>query len=131
MFNRALCGKSVLMIEDEEIVVDVIKEVVGGLVSVFEAARDGVDGLIKIMSKDYDYILLDVRMPRMNGIELYRHVSIHKPHLLRRIIFVTGDTESESTRMFIIRSGCRSLNKPFMIRELLETMAGFNACTKA
>ncbi|MBI5810647.1 MAG: response regulator [Deltaproteobacteria bacterium] len=131
IYKAALQGKSVLIVEDEEVVTEAIKEVVSPVVSEFESARNGVDGLIKIMDRDFDYILLDVRMPRMSGTELFRHLSVYKPHLLRRVIFITGDTESEETRMFIKKSNCRSLNKPFMIRELLEAMAGSDARTIA
>ncbi|MDP2690069.1 MAG: response regulator [Deltaproteobacteria bacterium] len=119
-----LAGKSVLMVDDEEIVGDVIKEVLLPAVSVLDVVGDGAEALARIVERDYDIILLDIEMPKMSGMEFFRHLKNMKPHLASRTIFITGDTETPSTRSFILKSGCRYLDKPFMIRDLLKTMAG-------
>jgi len=118
-----LSGRSVLMVEDEEIVSEVLKEVMGPIVSTVETARNGEEALAKVIQRDFDYILLDIKMPRMNGMDFFRHMSVLKPHLTKRVVFITGDTESEITRSFIRNNGCNSLNKPFGIRELLDILA--------
>lgn len=124
---KGLSEKSILMVDDEEVVIDMIREVVGPAVSKLEIAVDGVDALLKIMERDFDFILLDIKMPKMNGIELYSYIKSIKPHLLGRIIFITGDTVSEAIRGFIAGTGCKILDKPFMIKDLLNTMTEFNA----
>ena len=121
-YNK-LSGKSLLMVDDEGVVVDVVREVVGPSMGVFDAAADGVEALLKIMDADYDFILLDIKMPRMDGIELYAYIKTIKPYLLPRVIFITGDTETERTRNFIRETGCPSIDKPFLIKELLDLMA--------
>jgi len=120
-----ISGRSVLMVDDEEVVVDVVREVVGDCVEVFDVAVDGIEALEKVMKRDYDFILLDIMMPRMDGMEFYKHLREIKPRLLPQIIFITGDTETESTQTFIRTSGCRFLDKPFMIKDLLEVLDGF------
>ena len=127
---KALAGKSILMVDDEEVVAEVIKEVVGPVVGSLDTAYDGEQAFTKIMEKDYDFILMDIQMPRMNGVEFYNSILEHKPHLRDRIVFITGDTESETTRSFIKRTRCPSLDKPFIIKELLELMAGRGAGTR-
>ncbi|MBI4948797.1 MAG: response regulator [Deltaproteobacteria bacterium] len=118
-----LSGRSVLMVEDEEIVSEALKEVMGPIVSTVETARNGEEALAKILKRDFDYILLDIKMPRMNGMDFFRHMSVLKPCLTKRVIFITGDTESEITRSFIRANGGNSLNKPFGIWELLDMLA--------
>lgn len=117
-----LSGKAVLLVDDEEIVTDVIREVLSPAVELLETATNGEEALAKIMEMDFDFILLDIEMPKMNGMELYRYVKEIKPHLLERIIFITGDTETALTRTFIIKSECRYLDKPFMLRDLFRVM---------
>ncbi|MBI1912958.1 MAG: response regulator [Deltaproteobacteria bacterium] len=118
----SLSGKAVLLVDDEEIVTDVIREVLSPAVELLETATNGEEALAKIMEMDFDFILLDIEMPKMNGMELYRYVKEIKPHLLERIIFITGDTETALTRTFIMKSECRYLDKPFMLRDLFRVM---------
>lgn len=120
---KNLSGRSVLMVEDEEVVVDVIKEVIGPIVSMIDTACNGEDALAKVLRQDFDHILLDIKMPRMSGMDFFSRLASLKPHLTKRVIFITGDTESEATRKFIRANGCSSLDKPFMIKELLNMMA--------
>ncbi len=127
-----LSGKTLLMVDDETVVVDVVKEVVGPAMGAFDTAADGVEALLKIMDTDYDFILLDVKMPKMDGIEFYNYVKTIKPYLLTRVIFITGDTETERTRNFIRDTGCPSIDKPFLIKKLLDlmTLQGLNRALK-
>lgn len=122
--KRGLDGKTVLLAEDEEIIVDVIREVVGPFVVALDIACDGPDALARIMRRDYDIILLDIKMPRMSGIALFSYIRDIKPHLLNRIIVITGDAESEHVKTFLKNSGCPNLAKPFKIKDLFEAMAG-------
>lgn len=123
----AFSGKSVLLVDDETIVVDVIREVLAPKVSVFESASNGIEALAKITDMDFDFILLDIEMPRMNGMELYRHLSEMKPHLTHCVIFITGDTETEATRVFIRKTRCLFLDKPFMLKDLFGVMSALDA----
>lgn len=116
-------GRSVLLVDDEPIVVDVLSEVFEPLAEVFRSAANGIEALAILLDEDFDFILMDIEMPRMNGMELFRHIEEVKPYLIPRIIFITGDTETRATRDFIKRSGCRYIDKPFMLKDLFEVMA--------
>ncbi|HXI10457.1 MAG TPA: response regulator [Thermodesulfobacteriota bacterium] len=121
--TEAFVGRAVLLVDDESIVVDVIREVMAPKVSVFESASNGIEALARIKDRDFDFILMDIEMPRMNGIELFRYISEMKPHLAQRVIFITGDTETEATRNFIRATGCLFLDKPFMLKDLFSVMS--------
>ncbi len=122
-YHKLLCGKSVLIVDDSDIVGDVIVEALSPIVSAVKLALDGVDALALVMEEEFDIILLDIEMPRMDGIEFFKHLAKLKPRLQNRVIFITGDAETPSTRAFIKSTGCRCLSKPFMIRDLLRVMA--------
>lgn len=117
-----LRNKSILLAEDDDIVVEVIREVVGPIVFSLEIANDGPDTLAMLMRRDYDILLLDIKMPRMNGLTLINYIRDIKPHLLSRIIILTGDAESAHVRAFVKEIGCPCLAKPFKIKELLDAM---------
>lgn len=120
---ESFAGKSLLVVDDEEIVVEIVTDVFGKAMSVLDTAFDGLEAIEKLGRGDFDFILLDIEMPRMNGKEFFNFIRRSKPHLQKNVIFITGDTETESTRSFIASSGCRFLDKPFMIRDLIKVMA--------
>lgn len=117
-----LAGKSVLIVDDEDEVLKAVKESLGPRLSCVDGFNGGYAALDAVMDRDYDFILLDIRMPGINGMELYRKISEAKPYLSERVIFLTGDTENEATEAFVKLTGCRCLAKPFAMKELLDVM---------
>ncbi len=117
-----LAGKSVLIVDDEEGVLKAVKESLWPRMSGVDAFNDGYKAIDAVMDRDYDFILLDIKMPGINGMEFYRKISEAKPYLSERVIFLTGDTENETTESFVKLTGCRCLAKPFALTELLNVM---------
>lgn len=122
-----LKGLRLLMVDDEAVLTEFLKETVAPSVSAFETASGGVAALGRIAERDFDFILLDIKMPGMGGVELYMRIKEIKPHLLRRIIFITGDAESDSIRLFLKHTGCAVLSKPFLAKDLLLLISGLVA----
>jgi CheY-like chemotaxis protein len=73
-----------------------------------------------IREGSYDVILCDVRMPGLDGLGLYRELEQHYPHLLSRMIFLTGDVLSSEARDFFEQVDCLRLIKPFRAREVRQ-----------
>ena len=83
-------------------------------------ASNGHEGLEAIRKGSYDVILCDVRMPGLDGPGLYRELEQHYPHLLSRMIFLTGDVLSPEARDFFEQVDCLRLIKPFRAREVRQ-----------
>jgi PAS domain S-box-containing protein len=110
--------RRILIVDDEPGIVDVLQEVLGNSGYRIETASNGAKALNRIASQDYDLIISDLCMPEMSGEKLHATLREHYPHLLDRIIFVTGDTVSAGSRSFLEKSGARWLSKPFNISEI-------------
>jgi CheY-like chemotaxis protein len=67
-------------------------------------------------------VICDLRMPRIDGMTLYRAISAATPALARRVIFVTGDVAGTDAERFLEESGCRWLAKPFRLADLLRAV---------
>lgn len=117
-----LVDKTVLVVDDELEVLGAVKEAISPHVSRVATMSDSTRALGEIRSSDFDLILLDIKMPGMNGMELYRGIEEHKPYLVGRVIVISGDIESEGTAEFLRHSRCRHLSKPFGVNDLLATM---------
>jgi CheY-like chemotaxis protein len=68
--------------------------------------------------KEYDLCLIDLRMPLMDGIELYQHLEAESLQIANRVIFTTGDIMNKSVMEFIGKTQRPLLPKPFTIDEL-------------
>ncbi len=112
--------KSIMMVDDDDEVLRIVSEAVRPRVASVDPVRVSTEAFERIMEKDYDFILLDIKMPGMDGIEFFTKMADARPHLAGRVIFMTGDIESEKTAEFLRLTGCRYLAKPFAISELLD-----------
>ena len=78
-----------------------------------EGASSGQEAIEKVAKHDYDMLITDLRMPNIDGRRLYYHVKTAWPDLAERIVFTSGDTVSEDTRLFLEGAGRPFLMKPF------------------
>jgi PAS domain S-box-containing protein len=63
-------------------------------------------------------ILCDLKMPGMNGRELYAKLMERRPELATRVIFVTGDVVEQTTASFLASAGREVVEKPFTVAEV-------------
>ena len=68
----------ILLVDDEEIVLRSCQRILGGDYEI-DTARDGLAALGMVNEKDYDVLVLDIKMPRMDGIEVLRRVKEARP----------------------------------------------------
>jgi len=109
-----------LYVDDEADLRDVIENQL--LLEGFDVttASDGMDALEILRKSAFDLVLLDIRMPRMNGIEVLQ--ALHNLDLHPRTIMLTGDTDfSVLTRC--ARFGVNDyLTKPYNFHELMNSI---------
>lgn len=117
-----LVDKTVLMVDDEEEILSTTRAAVAKNVFTIDTVASGNEALEKIKRRDYDFVFLDIRMPQMDGIRLYRSMISHKPYLADRTIFLTGDVDNKKTAEFLRLTRSRYLAKPFSMKALLGAM---------
>ena len=115
-------ARTMLIVEDDVLFVDTIRVCIESLGYEVEVAVDGVQGIRKIMAKDYSVILCDMVMPGLAGDMFYLGVERVKPHLCSRFIFMTGHQGDETTDQFIRKVSGIMLWKPFKMQALVETI---------
>ncbi|MGD1017745.1 MAG: ATP-binding protein [Verrucomicrobiia bacterium] len=111
-------ARRLLIVDDEPGIVDVLKRALDEKGFQTESACNGAEALSRLATNEYDLIISDICMPEMSGEKLHAAIGERYPHLRERIVFVTGDTVSPSSRKFLEQSGARWLNKPFDISEI-------------
>ena len=115
-------GEHVLVVDDEISIRMLTREVLGTSGYIVDIAASGEEALERLEEARYDLVIADVRMPGMDGIDLHAHIRERWPELLPRLIFITGDTESERTATLLHEVGVQHLEKPFHTAQLLRAV---------
>jgi len=121
--------RRILVVEDEPAVGQVCARTLRAEGFGVDVAGNGKDALNVLREKEYDLCLIDIRMPEMNGIELYQHLEKEYPESINKVIFTTGDVLSSNIKAFLEETGRPFLPKPFTpdeLRAIVRTVLGFN-----
>ena len=106
------------MVDDETTILDFTERLLTEQGYEVETADSAQAALERLHSGKYDLILLDIKMPVMSGIELYRHIGTIDPALTQRIMFITGDVMETTTQDFLDKTKASHITKPFNIDQL-------------
>ena len=113
--------KTVLIVEDEKNIVDILRFNLQREGYQTLEAYDGEDGLEKARTQDPDLILLDVMLPKMNGFDVCR--SLRTGGSSVPVIILTA-REEEADKVFGLEIGADDyITKPFSMRELLARVS--------
>jgi PAS domain S-box-containing protein len=110
-------GQAILIVDDEAGIRNALAHLLRRDGYDVDTASNGRLALAKLQERAFDVILCDLRMPELDGPAVYRELARHRPQLLRRIIFLTGDTMGAETREFLAQTGVLRLTKPFTTAE--------------
>jgi PAS domain S-box-containing protein len=113
--TQPLAGRRILVVEDEPVVLELFARVLGEDGAQVTLARDGVEALECLERGAFDLIVADLRMPRVDGRQLYERVAEDHPEMLRRFVFSTGDLVRRETLDFLERMPNRILTKPLAV----------------
>jgi DNA-binding NtrC family response regulator len=112
----------ILVIEDEASIRRVLKKIISEENDAYnvEEAEDGLIGLEKIKNNDYDLVLCDIKMPKMDGVEVLEKAKKIKPEI--PIVMISGHGDLD-TAVNTMRLGAFDyISKPPDLNRLLNTV---------
>ncbi len=118
MKNSRAGARRVLVVEDEPVISDVCQRVLTREGFDVDIAVNGKVAQDMIEKQQYDLLLLDIKMPAMNGKELYQWLLEKHPQMASRVIFSSGSVMSGDTQSFLEQASRPLLPKPFTPDEL-------------
>ena len=112
----------ILIIEDEAAIRRVLSKILSEENDSYqvEDAEDGAEGYEKIKNNDYDLVLCDIKMPKMDGVELLEAVKKIKPEIPIVMISGHGDMETAINTMRMVAFDY--ISKPPDLNRLLNTV---------
>jgi DNA-binding NtrC family response regulator len=110
----------VLIVDDEDDFRETIVKRLNARKIQAEGAASGIKALEVLKDKDFDVIVLDVKMPDMDGIETLRHIKKMKPET--EVIMLTGHASVEFGLKGMQLGAFDYVMKPAPLNELLDTI---------
>jgi len=111
-------GAKILVVDDEQAILNFLGRLLTEWGHTVETINNADAALERLKTERYSLILLDIKLPGMSGIELYRHIEKTVPALTRRVMFITGDVMEVTTRDFLEKSRAAHITKPIDIETL-------------
>ena len=112
-------SKKILIVDDEPFNLDLLEQELADYEYAIERAGDGVEALEKTRSFEPDVILLDYMMPRMNGLEVVKHLRATPEHKGIPVILLTAKATQEDKVAGLDAGADDYVTKPFDSFELL------------
>jgi signal transduction histidine kinase len=124
-------GADILIIEDEAALRAVFVEVLTMHGHRTAVAATGQAAMELLARDSYDVVVLDLRLPDVDGKAVWQWITRNRPAMAERVVFMTGDTLSPGSHHFLQEAGRPVLPKPVameqltrMVETVLESHAG-------
>ena len=111
-------GKSILVIDDETMILDAIRIIFEDMGIEVRTTSDPAEGARDAVENDYDLVLTDIRMPVMNGAEIVEAIRARKPDA--RVLVITGYPNDPLADRAMKAGAIGLLRKPFEITTILD-----------
>lgn len=107
----------VLLVEDEKLIAGAVKQVLRKDNYLVDLAFDGQEGLDNALTGQYDVIVLDILLPKMDGLAVLREIRLSQ--ITTPVIMLTAKGETKDKILGLDSGADDYLAKPFEIDELL------------
>ena len=110
-------NKKVLIIEDDSDIADLLEIHLKDLNLELDRTEDGEYGLQKALDNDYEMVILDLMLPKLNGLEVCKGIREQKKSL--PILMLTAKSEEFDKVLGLELGADDYITKPFSVRELV------------
>ena len=108
----------VLIVDDDEFQVVSLVDIFNNKGFEAEVANSGEDALEMIKNKEYDCVVSDIRMPIMNGVELFKAARKIRPNI--PFVLMTAYSNDDLVKEGLKEGALLTLNKPLDINSLIS-----------
>ena len=103
--------KKVLVVDDDPVVIRLVKEILKTQGYLVETAKDGIDAMIMVKNDRPDLIILDIMMPELNGYDVLKTLKFTEEYKKIPVILLTA-REQELDKRISQMMGIDYLQKP-------------------
>jgi len=120
---RAIKQSKILVVDDDPLVNQFLVEVLTNEGHNVDVITNGNEATQQIINGSYDVILMDVKLPGKNGIDIYEQLLDNADPSATKVIFITGDIMNHDAEVYVKSAGIPYITKPIDIKQLNEDIA--------
>lgn len=120
MVDNAQNGASILVVDDEQIVLNLVEDTLTDEGYVVTTTSSPGEAIKLASQQSFDFILTDIRMPEMNGIDLVKEIHRITPAI--GVIFMTGYANLDTAKQAIKEGAYDYIMKPFELAEIRQAI---------
>ena len=114
---------NILVIDDDETICSLFRDTLEEAGHAVTTASESSKGLEFVKGQDYDLVLLDLKMPEMDGAELFRQIRMTKPEL--PVTIITGYPDSDLMMKALDYGPFGVMKKPFSGSDILSAVNNY------
>jgi len=108
--------RNILLVDDDKNFAQILKVELEGEAYIVDVAHDGVEAVLNFIHKVYDFVLLDIKMPRLSGIDALKIIKKLNPHV--PAITFSGNAGKTEMAEALNCGAVECLAKPFEMGDL-------------
>lgn len=112
--------RKALIVEDDAVTRKALAELVNEAGLEVDTAPDGELAVGLLTRNAYDVVVLDLILPKISGTDIMEYLHCTKPHMLTKVVVVTGLDVAEIRQLF--PDVCDALGKPVVPNRLLRAV---------
>jgi len=110
----------VCVVDDDKSLCDSLKSLLANSGYDVETAYSGDEALKKMTGDDFKIVILDIRLPDINGVDIYEKIKVSNPGI--GVIFMSGFSQEENIDKIAKTNNYIYLNKPFDPENLIKLL---------
>ncbi len=110
-------GPRILLIEDDDLMLNMLEDNLGRAGFSTASAIDGIEGVDKFKKSDFELVILDLKLPKLDGISVLKRIKEAAPDTV--CIIMTGYGTVETAVQAMKLGAFDYLTKPFLVEEML------------
>jgi len=111
-------GVRMLVVEDDPSTRELLREFLLEEGWTVKLAQDGKEAILKVRKESFDLVLTDLKMPRMNGIQLLKELQKIIPDT--KVVIITATADSEIAAKAMKLGAYDYITKPFYLDSVLQ-----------
>src|SRR5437764_3596010 len=112
--------RKALIVEDDAATRALLADLVSSAGFETDIAADGELAVGLLTRNSYDVVVLDLILPKISGTDIMEYLHCTKPHMLTKVVVVTGLDVAEIRKLF--PDVCDALGKPVVPNRLLRAV---------
>ena len=115
----------VLVVEDDQASCEILVDLLQQIGCETYAAHDGREGLAMCQTQQFDIIFTDIRMPHLNGLEMFRHLRALPTYRSTPIVAVSASSLEHERAYYLAQGFQEFIGKPYAFEDVFTALQHF------